>query len=433
MKREQLFLSAIVAFVFISCYQDHPNPEDFKKYINVNASIQKMQSRAFNSVWEKNDAIGIYMKKSDANWSDAIQANNVKYITDGTSIFRVADAKKAINFPIDGSDASFVAYYPYKPVLPEMEYPVDIADQSNLPAIDLLYSDNAKAVNSEQFDINLVFEHQFSKVILNIIPEDPLHDLSGLSANITGVGTKATFSLENGELSAPIATGNISFNMSADGRTAEAILLPMQSLENKELVLSIASNTFAFPLDKSIHIASFEKSTQYTYTITLTKEALSVSNAVISDWITGPSENIIIGKISTPDISSGSIDNPFTIEGASANRGMTDVWVKGFIVGYYSGNSYKSFVDNATGVAKATNIALAATPHETDSSKTFPVQLSSSTKATTAVRESLNLQSHPENLGKEVLIRGDLEPYFSTTGLKNADRAIVNGDTIPRK
>jgi hypothetical protein len=26
-----------------------------------------------------------------------------------------------------------------------------------------------------------------------------------------------------------------------------------------------------------------------------------------------------------------------------------------------------------------------------------------------------------------------LEPYFSTTGLKNADRAIVNGDTIPRK
>ena len=164
-----------------------------------------------------------------------------------------------------------------------MEYPVDIADQSNLPAIDLLYSDNAKAVNSEQFDINLVFEHQFSKVILNIIPEDPLHDLSGLSASITGVGTKATFSLENGELSAPIATGNISFNMSADGRTAEAILLPMQSLENKELVLSIASNTFAFPLDKSIHIASFEKSTQYTYTITLTKEALSVSNAVISD------------------------------------------------------------------------------------------------------------------------------------------------------
>ena len=30
MKREQLFLSTIVAFVFISCYQDHPNPEDFK-------------------------------------------------------------------------------------------------------------------------------------------------------------------------------------------------------------------------------------------------------------------------------------------------------------------------------------------------------------------------------------------------------------------
>lgn len=433
MKRNHLFLSSIIAFMLTSCFQDYPTPEHVKQYITVNAAIHAMQTRAFNTVWEKNDAIGIYMKKSNDKWSGAIQANNVKYITDGTSIFRVADTKKAINFPIDGSNASFVAYYPYKAALSDMKYPVDITDQSNLPDIDLLYSDNAEAVNSEQLNINLAFVHQLTKVILNIIPEDPLHDLSGLSAKITGVGTKATFSLDNGELSSPTSTGNISFNVSVDGRTAEAILLPMTSMKNKELILSIASNTFAFPLDKAINITSFEKSTQYTYNITLTKEALSVSQAIISDWIAAPSENIVIGKISTPETTGGTIDNPFTIKEALANQGKTDVWIKGFIVGYYSGSSYKSFVNNTNSVTKASNIALAATPHETDSSRTFPVQLTTSTKATTAVKERLNLQVHPENLEKEIRIRGNLEPYFSTIGLKRTDMAIINGDTIPLK
>mgnify|MGYP000930224528 FL=1 len=433
MKRNHFFPNLVIAFMLTSCFQDHPNPEHTKQCITVNASIQAIQTRAFNTVWEKNDAIGIYMKKSNDEWRDVVQANNVKYITDGTSIFRAADTKKAINFPLDGSDASFVAYYPYKATFSDMKYPVDVTDQSNLAAIDLLYSDNAKAVNSEQLSVNLAFVHQLTKIILNIIPEDPLYDLSKLSAKITGVGTKATFSLDNGELSSPTSTGNILFNVSANGRTAEAILLPMTSLKNKELILSISSNTFAFPLDKAINITSFEKSTQYTYNITLTKEALSVSHAIISDWIAAPSENIVIGKISTPETTGGTIDNPFTITEALANQGKTDVWVKGFIVGYYSGSSYKSFVNNANSVTKASNIALAATPHEMDSSRTFPVQLTTSTKATTAVKERLNLQVHPENLGKEIRIRGNLEPYFGTIGLKRTDMAIINGDTIPRK
>jgi hypothetical protein len=61
------------------------------------------------------------------------------------------------------------------------------------------------------------------------------------------------------------------------------------------------------------------------------------------------------------------------------------------------------------------------------------VQLTTSTKATTAVKERLNLQVHPENLEKEIRIRGNLEPYFSTIGLKRTDMAIINGDTIPLK
>lgn len=72
--------------------------------------------------------------------------------------------------------------------------------------------------------------------------------------------------------------------------------------------------------------------------------------------------------------------------------GEKDVWVKGYIVGYYSGTSYSSFVNNADSVTRNTNIALATSTTETDPAKTFPVSLSTGS----VIRDVLNLQTHPE-------------------------------------
>lgn len=433
MKPKNYLISGFLVVTLTSCFQDYPDPAHLKKYITVNASISGMQTRASNTAWGKDDAIGIYMKKSSEKWSDSVHFQNVKYITNGTSAFKPSDTKNAISLPLDGADVSFVAYYPHKTSIKNMTYMVDVSDQGNLPSIDLLYADNIATSNSGNPDVNFIFNHQLTKVIVNIIPEDSTSDLSGLSVKMTGIGTKASFSLNNGELSDPIDKGNISFNVSTDGRKAEAILLPMVTMANKELVISVGTNSYAFPLDRAFSITSFEKSTVYTYNITLTKETLTVPEATITDWITGPSENIIIGQISTPPITGGTIDDPFTIEEAINNEGKTQVWVKGFIVGYYSSNTYKSFVNNvnaADSIRPTSNIALAATANETDSSKTFPIQLSTSPKAAKVVRDALNLQEHPENLGKEAMIRGDLESYFGTIGLKNTDMAIIDGDTI---
>ncbi len=422
--KTNFFIFGIISLMLVSCYQEYP--AHFRQYIDVNASIDGLKTRATNASWEANDAIGIYMKISGEGLSVPALAENSKYITDGTSAFQSATADGAISFPLDGTDVDFIAYYPHQTTITDLTYPVNVSDQSSLPAIDLLYSNNAAGLNSQNPDVGLTFVHQLSKINVLIMPEDATSDLSGLTVTMTGVGTSATFSLADGTLSAPAITGNVAFNMSSDGRTAQAILLPMADFTGKSLIIAFGSNSYEFPLTQGVNITSFEKATQYTYNVTLSSQALSVSNATITDWVTGPSENVIIGSVGTAPVTGGTLDDPFTIEEAIANQGLMDRWVRGFIVGYYKTTSYKSFTTSVDDVTSTTNIALATVSTETDSTKTFPVQLSA-----TQIRDTLNLLDHPENLGREVLVRGDLATYQYIAGMKAADGAVINGDTIP--
>ena len=46
------------------------------------------------------------------------------------------------------------------------------------------------------------------------------------------------------------------------------------------------------------------------------------------------------------------------------------------------------------------------------------------------VRNALNLQAHPENLGKEVMLYGTMEKYFGSAGVKTVTAAILDGQEI---
>ncbi|HBX46727.1 MAG TPA: hypothetical protein DEG28_12705, partial [Porphyromonadaceae bacterium] len=105
--------------------------------------------------------------------------------------------------------------------------------------------------------------------------------------------------------------------------------------------------------------------------------------------------------------------NPYTVSDAKSRQGGTDVWVKGYIVGYYTGTKYTSFKNNNEDTG-CTNIALATSPTETEATNTFPVELKKET-----IRTALNLKENPENFKKEVIVQGNLEKYFSLPGLKS--------------
>lgn len=103
-------------------------------------------------------------------------------------------------------------------------------------------------------------------------------------------------------------------------------------------------------------------------------------------------------------------------------------WVKAYVVGYANGSLSKA--NFGTEGAIASNILIANEPTETNVSKCIPAALETKPAASLAVRDTLNLANHPENLGKEVRLRGSIIKYFSQAGLKSITECMfgLKGD-----
>lgn len=137
----------------------------------------------------------------------------------------------------------------------------------------------------------------------------------------------------------------------------------------------------------------------------------------------------------TPSEGSGTEADPYTVgtvigfnPQSTTESDHKGVWVKGYIVGWADLSS--EFVVNAN-TAKftapatiKTNLLMAATADCKDYTKCIAVQL-----PTGSVREALNLQDNAANLGKELLIQGDVMKYCGVAGIKNASSFKLDGGT----
>lgn len=119
----------------------------------------------------------------------------------------------------------------------------------------------------------------------------------------------------------------------------------------------------------------------------------------------------------------GTQDNPYSVAAVMNGATGSDVWVKGYIVGWVEGQVLTDGAHfNATNVSVASNILIADSPNATSLDNAIPVQLPAE-----SVRAALNLQNNPGNLGKEVLLKGSLEKYFGVAGLKNVSEYVMDG------
>lgn len=124
-----------------------------------------------------------------------------------------------------------------------------------------------------------------------------------------------------------------------------------------------------------------------------------------------------------PGTGNGTEDSPYTVmqlvNGASGNG----VWVNCYIVGFISTTDTGANTLTATSAkftasgAIATNILVADSPNETDYTKCTSVQLPSG-----AVRSAINLADNPGNLGRQVLLYGNIAKYFGVNGLKEVSQ-----------
>lgn len=123
---------------------------------------------------------------------------------------------------------------------------------------------------------------------------------------------------------------------------------------------------------------------------------------------------------------SGTETDPYDVAAAIAAGDKTNVFTKAFIVGSaYSNQETKQTEWNfGTTNAQASNILVATSATETDPTKCMAVALPSGS----AVRTGLNLKDNPGNLGKEVLLYGNITKYFGQPGIKETTYAKI-GET----
>lgn len=105
-------------------------------------------------------------------------------------------------------------------------------------------------------------------------------------------------------------------------------------------------------------------------------------------------------------------DGAYSVGVAKTHAGEDDVWVYGYIVGGDLSSSKCSF---KAPFSSRTNLVLASKSSCTDKSQCLSVQL-----AKGEIRDALNLVDHPELVGRQIFLRGDIVPsYYGIPGIQN--------------
>lgn len=101
------------------------------------------------------------------------------------------------------------------------------------------------------------------------------------------------------------------------------------------------------------------------------------------------------------------------------------LWIRGFIVGYVYGTEMADAVFDVSELQgksfSNTNVLIAERADETDYHRCLPIELPNRSQ----IRKALDLKQHPELVGTEVAVKGQVEKYFSVAGIKSPSQHVI--------
>ena len=120
--------------------------------------------------------------------------------------------------------------------------------------------------------------------------------------------------------------------------------------------------------------------------------------------------------------------SPFNVASAMKKDKVAKVFVKGYIVGFIPGKDRNEAKFTAEGCETETNLLIADKADETNIANCMPIQLPKGN-----IRAGLNLNQNKDLYKKEIKLYGDIETYFTITGLKNVSYALVGTKSFGTK
>jgi formylglycine-generating enzyme required for sulfatase activity len=298
--------------------------------------------------WLTTDQVGIYMVTAGQTLSTAAiseGADNRKYLPQTaatSSALSPATTDQTIYFPQSG-EVDFVAYYPWKESgsaagqINNYVYPINLTDQSDPAALDLLYARRANRSNLLP-NVNLAFSHPLSKITLRVKKGADISavDFSAATAAISGMPATAGFSLADGTISSVgAATGFDALRVATPATFDagyEALLLPqaVNVYTGRKVTFTAGGNTYEWEIPGA---TAFEAGVNYIYTLLAHSTGVDVEEAStaligsITPWVND--DHSLTGVIETVRIPAGTFQmgSPTTEPGWSSGEAQHPVTI----------------------------------------------------------------------------------------------------------
>ena len=306
-KSVRFLLLGFVVLMGACCHDDEEVLIEGKRPVQFFGNLTELnqKTKTTQGFFVTNDSIGIFMIKSGSQLSstsilDGVNNYIYKTPTIGTNPEFYPASTDTIFYPTPAVP-SFIAYSPAQVLIgSDFLLPVDLSAQvkiSDLPKLDLLYSDNA--TNQTSIAVQLRFNHMYSYLNFEINAGTGLTpaELDGIRVVVRNISTTSDFDLVTGsfqnlgaQTDSIVAPGQYYFsNKSA---FFECLLLPGANGSNSQIVFQLASNkTFVYEIPAT---QEFLSGYIYTYVITLSAQS-AIINGAINPWLPGtlPNDGVI--------------------------------------------------------------------------------------------------------------------------------------------
>lgn len=299
-----LLAAAALAFTLASCSNNEIEtiPYEGPVEAQINAGIDGAITRAYDTSWDKGDAIGISCSGTNTNYT------NMKYVTTNGNGTFAHDGGSASGIFFQGTEeVTFSAYYPFtgsentKPGTEGVISGSTSAQSTNQKNIDYMYAGGVTAKYSSPTvsfsGTGTKFKHMMTRLILVLETSTDYgftaDEVKNGTYTLGGLKHEGTFNMTTGEAKATstataVDNWSVSTNCpSADAdnkRTYTMILYPQTVSGALPFTATINGNEYKNDKDITFTSNTLQAGTSYTFSITVKKTGLIVNSCTIEGW-----------------------------------------------------------------------------------------------------------------------------------------------------
>ena len=284
MKLFNNIVCSLLLLLCVSCNQEEVGL-DIEQRVRIQAGIQ---TKASGTNWHAADQIGVFMQASEELIENRLYVNRSE--DGGVADF---DSESPIYLPMSGT-ANLYAYYPYTGDAKLGAYNIDVRNQTNIPAIDLMTAQVMGVEPSEGVQ-TMNFSHRLSLVNIKLDADASFDqaDIENSTAKIEGLHTQASYSISTSTITLDAESVESLALSRAINKKIEAIVVP-QNCDDAEIIFTIGGKEFVATLP----IDSFESGKQYSFLANFTGgENLTLTASVINDWVPSLDNDYILVNI----------------------------------------------------------------------------------------------------------------------------------------